>query len=263
MESSIDKKVNFHTHCYRCRHAKGTVFQYAEEAIEKGLVTLGFSDHIPYPDDSFDLRMPYADIEDYMNEVTELKEELEGKIRILLGFEGEYLLRYTSYYEKLLTNGRCDYLILGQHLLETKGGELFNVYQMKDTSLYEAYAENVVESMRTGYFRYAAHPDLIFFNDHPWDVHCDRACDILIDGAAKHGFALEYNANGLRRGEKAYSDGKRYPYPHKNFWDRVAGSGISVYVGSDCHEPAVLYDSCMDLAYENLAGRNIPVCTDI
>ena len=37
MESSIDKKVNFHTHCYRCRHAKGTVFQYAEEAIEKGL----------------------------------------------------------------------------------------------------------------------------------------------------------------------------------------------------------------------------------
>lgn len=263
MEPSTYKKVNFHTHCYRCLHAKGTVSQYALEAVHQGLTALGFSDHIPFPDDSFDLRMPYAQIEDYMNEVMALKKEFHGKLRIYLGFEAEYLTRYTSYYERLLSNTPCEYLILGQHLLETEEGKLYNVYRLEDTSLYESYARNVVGAMRTGYFRYAAHPDLIFFNDHPWDIHCDRACDILIDGASKYGFALEYNANGLRRGEKIYSDGKRYPYPHKNFWDKVSGSNIPVYVGSDCHEPEVLYDSCMDMAYANLAKRNIPVCTEI
>lgn len=258
-----DKKVNFHTHCYRCRHAKGTVSDYAKEASLKGLHALGFSDHIPYPDNRFDLRMPYTEIEDYIDEVAELKDEWKDKIHILLGFEGEYITIYTQYYEQLISRKDFDYLILGQHFLETKDGDLINVYQLPDTSLYEVYADNIVQAMRTGYYRYAAHPDLIFFNNHPWDIHCDKVCDIIIEGAVKYGFALEYNANGLRRGKRTFQDGERYFYPHENFWKRVEGSGIRVYVGSDCHDPESLYDSFMEMSYANLAHRGIPVSTNL
>ena len=47
------KRVNYHTHTSYCRHAKGTVAEYAQEARKSGLEVLGFSDHIPYPGNPF------------------------------------------------------------------------------------------------------------------------------------------------------------------------------------------------------------------
>lgn len=263
MESSEYERVNYHTHCARCQHARGDVRDYAEEAVRKGLTALGFSDHLPYPDNCFGRRMFYAELEDYLEEITALKEEYREKLRILRGFEGEYITTKKDYYEWLLAHEKCDYLILGQHSLETADGTLYNVYELPDTELYETYAENIVEGMRTGYYRYAAHPDLVFINDHAWDIHCDRVCDIIINGALKYGFGLEYNANGLRRGKHPYVDGERYFYPHETFWERVRGTGISVYVGSDCHEPESLYDCCMEMSYRILKQKGIRVTTKL
>lgn len=266
MESTEYEKVNFHTHCYRCRHGHGAVMEYAEEAIRKGVTTLGFSDHMPFPDDRYGgRRMPYTEIEDYLDEIAILKDRLEGKIRILRGFEGEYIRSQGKFYEWLLNHDKCDYLILGQHFAEDEDEHFINTYGLSDTAQYEIYAKNVVESMRSGYFRYLAHPDLFFVNDYPWDIHCDRACDIIIDGAVKYNFAIEYNANGPRQGKKFYKDagGQRDMYPYPRFWDKVEGTGIRIYVGSDCHEPESVYDAYVELAYERLKNRGIPVCTDL
>ena len=41
--------ANYHTHTFRCHHANGTEREYIEQAIERGLHTLGFSDHAPMP----------------------------------------------------------------------------------------------------------------------------------------------------------------------------------------------------------------------
>lgn len=38
---------NFHTHTYRCHHAKGTDRDYVEAAIKAGYTEIGFSDHVP------------------------------------------------------------------------------------------------------------------------------------------------------------------------------------------------------------------------
>lgn len=251
------ERVNYHTHCRRCRHARGEAREYVEEAVKSRVVRLGFSDHMPFYDDRFGLRMPYVELGEYQQEIAALSVEFRDKIDILCGFEGEYVRKDRDYYERLLSGGGCSYLILGQHFYETSQGELINVYQLRDTAGYEIYSANVVEAMRTGYFAYAAHPDLIFLNDSAWDVHCDRACDILIDGAVKYGFALEYNANGFRREKKRYPDGERYQYPHEKFWERVKGTGIAVYVGSDCHDPAQVYDDIVEAAYKRLDDMGI------
>ena len=256
MTEGMDR-VNYHTHCERCRHERGSAGEYAEEAMKAGVVKLGFSDHLPFYDDRFGLRMPYSEIEEYMEEIAALREKWKGKMDIFCGFEGEYVREDTAYYEKLLSNENCEYLLLGQHFYETAQGEFFNVYQLKETGQYEAYSANIVEGMRTGFFRYAAHPDLIFLNDFVWDIHCDRACDILIDGAVKYGFALEYNVNGFRREKKQYPDGERFPYPHEKFWERVRGTGIPVFVGSDCHDPRQVYDGKVERSYEKLRESGI------
>lgn len=165
--------------------------------------------------------MPYEELEDYLLEITALREAYRDSLKLTRGFEGEYVREDNAYYEKLLSREDCDYLLLGQHFYEKANGKLVNVYALKDTEDYEIYAGNIVEAMRTGYFRYAAHPDLIFLNEFSWDLHCDRACDIILDGAVRYGFALEYNANGFRRGKKQYPDGERYQYPNDRFWEKV------------------------------------------
>ena len=260
------ERVNYHGHCDRCRHAQGPARAYVEEAVKKGLVRLGFSDHMPFPDDRFGLRMPYEELEDYFEEIWALREEFKEKLDIRCGLEGEYVREDRAYYEKLLSNngfqGKCEYLLLGQHFYETGQGDLINVYQIRDTAEYEIYAQNVAEAMETGYFRYVAHPDLIFLNNLAWDIHCDRACDIMIDGAVKHRVPLEYNANGFRRQKQMYVDGERHPYPHERFWDKVKDAEVDVYVGSDCHEPSQVYDDIVEMAYEKLREKGITARTD-
>ena len=46
-----DFQHNFHTHTFRCKHAKGDVADYCEMAISRGMKTLGISDHSALPDD--------------------------------------------------------------------------------------------------------------------------------------------------------------------------------------------------------------------
>lgn len=251
------ERVNYHGHCDRCRHAGGSVREYAEEAERKGLTRYGFSDHIPYPGEIAELRMPYEELEDYFSDIWDLKREYAGRLEILCGLEAEYIREKRDYYESLLADGRCEYLLLGQHFFWDRQGEKLNTFALESTEQYEEYSINVVEAMRTGYFRYLAHPDLIFINNFAWDIHCERACDLLIDGAVKYGFALEYNANGMRRGIQQYADGERYPYPVDRFWDKVVGTGIAVYVGSDCHSPRSVYDDTVVLAYEHLKEKGI------
>lgn len=261
MEVTLER-VNYHCHCERCRHARGPARAYVEEAVRKNLVRLGFSDHMPWPDDRFGLRMPYAEIQDYMEEIRRLKEEFADRLHILCGFEGEYVREERDYYEKLLAEPGCDYLLLGQHFCETRQGELINVYSLTDTAQYETYAENLVEAMKTGYFRCIAHPDLIFLNDLALDIHCERACDIILEGAARYGAALEYNANGFRRGLHRFVDGERYQYPLERFWDQVRDAHIDVYVGSDCHDPGQVYDEFVELAIDRLREKGIAARTD-
>ena len=42
-------KANYHAHTFRCQHANGTEREYIEAAIDMGIETFGFSDHIPCP----------------------------------------------------------------------------------------------------------------------------------------------------------------------------------------------------------------------
>ena len=39
------KKVNYHTHTKRCKHAGGSDEEYIESAIKSGFQELGFADH--------------------------------------------------------------------------------------------------------------------------------------------------------------------------------------------------------------------------
>lgn len=258
----VNYLVNYHTHTAYCRHAGGTAADYAEEAFEKGLEKLGFSDHLPFPGDPFGYRMPYEEIGAYIADVYREKERYKGRMEILCGFEGEYIRGKEDFYEKLLTGQGCEYLLMGQHMYLDRSGQLCHAAGLSGTEQYTDYAESLAEGMKTGYFCCIAHPDYMFINPFAWDGNCERACDIIIDAAVKEGCCLEYNANGYRRGVDEFEDGLRLQYPHRKFWERAARAGVPVLIGSDCHSPEKLYDAFMDDAWLDAKALGLNIVTD-
>lgn len=239
-------RSNFHTHTYRCKHAFGTEEDYIAEAIRRDIPILGFSDHGPFQHKDYGLRMDYAELEDYVSELNRLSHKYEGQICILKGLEIEYLDSQKEYYPFIMEKYSLDYLALGQHFFEGICGEenIFN--DGIDSSIFVRYAKSIERAVKTGYFAFVAHPDIMFLRDFVWDDNAQRASDIIINAAEKYNAVLEFNANGIRRCQKRFADGVRYPYPHFRFWEQVAKTDIRVLVSSDCHTPEQLYDACME-----------------
>lgn len=251
------KKINFHTHTNRCRHADGIAADYVQSALSAGVTQLGFSDHAPFPDYDFGMRMPYCELSEYIEDINALTVQYRTDIILWKGLEIEYLLEYRDYYEALLTRSGMDYLLMGEHFYKNASGKTTNYTDALSTDEFPVYAQNVADGMKTGLFLAVAHPDIYMADNFVWDDNCKKAADIIIDTAVTTGTVLEYNANGFRREKKFYPDGTRYQYPHPAFWEMVKGSGARVIVGSDCHNPSQVWDVAIEKAYQNLYALGI------
>lgn len=253
-------KINYHTHTNRCLHAQGSEEDYVLSAIHSKVDVLGFSDHAPFPDKDFGLRMPYDQLSAYTNTIDTLSEKYKNDIRLVKGLEIEYLPEYNQYYETLLSKEGFEYLLLGEHFFSSTFG-FFNIYNASSTDIYIEYATAIASAMNTNYFKIVAHPDLFLLNPFKWDKNCETACDIIINEAVKTNTILEFNANGFRRGKNEFPDGIRYQYPHPFFWEQVAKTKIPVIIGSDCHNPVQVWDDTVDYAYKNLKEYGISPLT--
>ena len=250
-------KTNYHTHTKRCLHAKGTEEDYVQAALQAGLSILGFTDHAPFPDYDFGLRMPYSQLEPYFSAVDHLATQYSSDIIIRKSLEIEYLPQYEEYYQFLLHTYKPDYLLLGEHFYFDDKGQVFNIYNAENTHNYVHYANSIAAALKTGLFQMVAHPDLFTVNHFAWDKNCDAASEIIIAAAQESGSILEFNANGYRRGLHDYPDGKRLMYPHINFWKKAAAAGATVIIGADAHEPHQVWDACMDKSIEVLRELGI------
>jgi histidinol-phosphatase (PHP family) len=249
-------RINYHTHTSRCLHAQGSEEDYVLSAIRSKVDVLGFSDHAPFPDKDFGLRMSYDQLKAYTSTIDTLAEKYSKDIKLIKGLEIEYLPEYTPYYEELLTKENLQYLLLGEHFFTTSQGH-FNIYNADSTDIYIDYAKAIASAMKTKYFKMVAHPDLFLLNPFPWDKNCETACDIIISASIETNTILEFNANGFRRGKKEYPDGIRYQYPHQAFWEKVSKTNIPVIVGSDCHNPNQVWDDTVEYAYKKLKDYGI------
>ena len=256
-------RTNYHTHTYRCNHAVGSEKDYLLSAIEKNVSILGFSDHAPFKDDRYESKMKFSELEEYISIVNSLKKEYSDKIDVKLGLEIEYDREHIDYYKELLNDYKLDYLVLGQHFYKNSKNEFINTYVIDNSEEYIEYANSVIEGMKTGFFKFLAHPDVIFINNVAWDKNTEKCCDLIIDAACENDFILEFNVNFLRRGLKQYEEGMRYAYPYKPFWDKVAKKDIKVIINSDCHNPDYIWDSYMDEGYKMAKEWGINVINEI
>lgn len=213
-------------------------------AIEKGVKTLGFSDH-SYTE--FDERycIQRDKQAEYMKTVNDLKNEFSGKIKILCGTEQDF-------YSTAPTRG-YDYVIGSVHYI-LKGGEYIPVDEAADIlkqaakdyfsgdimSLCEAYFEEVGEVYEKTKCDIVGHFDLITkFNEQEklfdeTDPRYINACKKAVDRIIKNCKVFEINTGAISRGYRTT------PYPSDEIRDYIRQKGGKFILSSDSHQKETL-----------------------
>lgn len=247
--------VNYHTHTKRCGHAVGEDEEYVQAAIKAGIRELGISDHIFYPhlkNDSFNhVRADYSCMEGYCRSFENLRKQYQSQIMLHIGFEAEYYPDYHEYYRSLLESKKVEYLILGQHFIREDGVTKCFLRHDHDVEGIEKYADALIAGMKTGFYRYVAHPDLFLAGYASFDEHAARISHRICSAAQAMHIPLEINLAGYRKGFHTYPNGeRRFLYPHESFWKIAAMHGCQVVIGIDAHQPSDLQQKELFLAQE-------------
>lgn len=226
---------NYHTHTYRCGHAKGEDEEYVLRAIEGGIKHMGFSDHAPYifPDGhEIGSHMQMADANEYFETINNLRKKYADKIDILVGFEMEYM---PSHFDKMLKNVKnlgAEYLILGQHYVADGHPNEIGTGSVNDSpDLLSRYVDSICHGIKSGVFSYVAHPDMVKFtgDDNFYRSEMKKICLASLE----KNIPVEINFLGIREG--------RF-YPNPRFWEIVKEVGCPVTFGLDAHTPKDAFD---------------------
>lgn len=276
------KKINYHTHTYRCGHANGTEEEMIKAAIAMGIEDLGMCCHVPLPHYRKHLiqsipalrslrslvslvmafmkngpymRMPYHQMKEHLEKLDECKKKYDDKIRIYKGFEAEGLEEYFGYYQSLLYEHKVDYLILGHHFHKhCIHSDYFGKENMTKKDIY-LYCNDVEKAIETHLFSYIAHPDLFLMGYQQFDLDAQTVTRRICEKAKEHHIPLEINAGGMRKGLKEINGEELYLYPNAHFWDIASEVGNDVIIGFDAHDPSdfnnPMYKQLLNFAEEH------------
>ncbi|MBE6599255.1 MAG: histidinol-phosphatase HisJ family protein [Ruminococcaceae bacterium] len=227
-------KSNLHTHS-TYSDGKNTLEEMIETAIEKGFVSLGFSDH-GYTDFDTSYCISREGELEYRRELIGLKEKYRGQLDIFSGIEmdcfgdaPDYDYDYTIgsvHYVK--ANGAYHTIDLGRDsqraIVEEQFGGSFN-------DMAKAFYEQAAEAVILRKPDIVGHFDLItkyslFDTEDP--VYRDAALSALRE-VMKHCTLFEVNTGAIARGLRTN------PYPDDFLLREIQQRGGRVILGSDCH----------------------------
>jgi len=221
-------RIDLHNHTTRCNHAKGSMQSYIERAIELGIDIYGFSEHAPMDFDEH-YRLKFSEMEAYTNNVKNLQEKYKDKIKILLGYEVDYL---KGHLDKRVLAADVDYLIGSVHFLDEWGfdnPEFKAEYQNRNIDeIWQEYFDTIEAMAKTEYFDIVGHLDLIkVFNFIP-----NKDIRLIAKNALKaiksSNMVLELNTAGIRKPCQEI-------YPAPSLLELAYELNIPITFSSDAH----------------------------
>lgn len=252
----IMQKFNYHTHTYRCKHAKGSDEEYVLKAIEAGYTVLGFSDHAPYRDyPSERSHMDFEQLDEYIESISYLKEKYKDQIEIHIGLETEYFP--FNHDERAELGSKVEYLLLGQHYSDPVGKELnFFINNTDEEILY--YGNSVCNALDTGLFLYLCHPDVFLTRQEEFSEACEKVAHMIARKLVELDIPAEINVHGSLRGKHMFGDKEYFYYPNKQFWSIMAQYPIRCLLGIDAHSPDQLMDfESVEMTLKELEDLNL------
>lgn len=252
--------VDYHLHTSLCGHALGEMDEYLTVAVNKGLVEIGFCDHLPLyflpPGQSIPgYAMDVEQVPHYVEAVLAVRER--SPIPVKLGIEADYAPGQNQKLASLLSGYPFDYVTGSIHFID---GWSFDhpreigEYSRRDLKeVYERYFSLLGEASQSGLFDVMAHPDLIKkFGFVP-------ECDLRP--------LYEETARAFKRADvcaEINTAGLRYPakeiYPARPLLEAFYAHGVPVTLGSDAHKPSQVGEAiekalalAVEVGYKELA----------
>lgn len=257
--------TNFHTHTIFC-DGKNTPEEIVLAAIEKGFTALGFSGH-SYFEPEKDISMSVEAQEEYIREISELKEKYKHKIKIFCGIEQDIFSKKPEYnYEykigsvhNLYKDGIYVEIDLSAERLKAN----IDKYYIGDFDLFaEHYYETVSQVLKVTKADIIGHIDLVSkFNEKLGITETDRylkAAEKAVKKLIPYGKPFEINTGAMARGAKSI------PYPSPSILKMIKENGGKIIFSSDCHDKDYLdfaFDKAVLLA-KNAGFKEHGILTD-
>ena len=254
---------DYHIHTARCGHATGSMKEYVEHALARGLKEIGFADHIPmyWLDENRrdpELAMPDAELPRYVEEVEKLRSSYRG-INIRLGIEADYIPGCEEQLQRIIQRYPFDYVLGSIHYVNGWGFDNpAYIHRYRETDLDQLYRDYFLllqQAAQSRLFDIMAHPDLVKkFGFRPrGDLR--RLYLETAKAVVRAGVCLEVNTAGLRT-----PAGEIYPAP--DFLHMCKKFAVPVTTGSDAHKPDQVGFG-FDRATEMLTGAGYDKVTHI
>lgn len=242
--------TNFHSHS-TYSDGKESIRTCVETAVEERLNIFGISDHSPVPYDNV-WSMKLNRLEDYVTEITAIKEEFKEKIEVLLGLEVDFTPDNPYCKKEFLDTFKFDYIIGSIHFVDNFNiGKPWNIDTDKDLfdkGLNEIFQNNGMHAAKRFYelttqMIEEMDPDIIghfdkikmfnsgnkFFSER--DENYRKMVLDVLDVIASKKKILELNTRGF------YKKDVRQFYPSPWIIFEAKERNIPFMINSDCHHP--------------------------
>ncbi len=254
---------DFHVHTTFCDGAHSPR-QMVEAAIERGMDAIGFSAHsYTFFDESYCLKK--ADIPRYRAEISALREEYKGKIRVLLGIEQDvYSAEDTKGYDYVI--GSAHYVLKDESFYAVDNSETEfcalgeKVYGGDYLALCEDYFRSVSLLAEKRDMTFIGHFDLItkfneggkyFDENHPRYI---AAWQKALNALLPLHIPFEVNTGAMARGYRST------PYPALPILEAIKEKGGKVIFSGDTHHKDYLCHG-FDKVTSQIAKLHIPTVT--
>lgn len=250
------------------RHSDGaaTVNEMGNAAWNIGMKTIGFSDHAYEirPDGTKPFGMKGAELDDYIDDVEQLKEQYTGKMEVLCGLEAENISGLDHVTSSQLS--RLDYLIGSTHSMVKNGegfeldfGEEFligyvdRLYRGDYLQLAKEYYDLVSHVVENTHCRIIGHFDLIMKYNQGKKLYDDddpvyrEAALSCMEKLLKEDVLFEINTGAISRGNR------KDPYPSRYLLTELNRRGGKITLNSDAHMTSSIgfaFESAVRLAWE-------------
>ncbi|MDR0790704.1 MAG: histidinol-phosphatase [Bacteroidales bacterium] len=245
----MSKKFAFHTHSNFC-DGKNSLEEMVLAAIDKGLTHYGFSSHAPVPfENRFAIKQEC--VGEYLQECNRLKQKYEGKIKLFVAMEFDYITDIMEDINAQAEAYNLDYFIASVHMVKAKGAEKMwfidggkqEVYDQQLESVFDGDIRKGVETFfcQTNAMIKDAKPNVVghldkikmhnkeryFKQTDAW--YEDLMMTTLQTIKSTYGTICEINTRGLYKGRcDDY-------FPSRQWIKRMAQMQIPVTISTDCH----------------------------
>ena len=243
---------DYHVHPNYSIDAEGSIEEFCEMALERGLQEIAFTTHLDtdnHGDDCFvNVKGKRVEtrssiwLEDYEASIRSADDEYKEKgLRVRLGVEVDFIQDIDGSLPERFHSTDFDIILGSVHLIdhiaisaEGRAENAFKKYSMDE--LGDKYYTHIMEAVESDLFDILAHIDLYrrygqtFYGDgirEIWKPHISDLADMM----KRHNVGFEVNTSPLRKGQTQ-------PMPEVDIIKALKDRGVNIVTtGSDAHRP--------------------------